>query len=183
MSDVITALMEDHQTVERLFTDFETSQLEERKEAVVKEVIRELSIHAAAEEQLVYPAIRLRLEDGSSQADHAIEEHQQVKRLLADLEKLSAGDPQFDATMRSLIQEVRSHVEEEERDILPKLREKMDAATLERMGDLMQKMKGLLPTHPHPMVPGTATAQLLAGPLASIADHLRDFVDGMRNKS
>src|SRR5947209_4174308 len=40
----------------------------------------------------------------------------------------------------------------------------------------VEKAKSLVPTHPHPLVPGTATAQLVAGPWASIVDHVRDLV-------
>jgi hypothetical protein len=49
--------------------------------------------------------------------------------------------------------------DEYERAIAPS-----DQASLDRMGELFEKMKPLLPTHPHPSVPGNATAQLLAGP-------------------
>ena len=40
----------------------------------------------------------------------------------------------------------------------------------------MEKAKSAVPTHPHPLVPGTAMAQLVAGPWASLVDHLRDLV-------
>jgi hypothetical protein len=43
-----------------------------------------------------------------------------------------------------------------------------------------ERARGLMPTHPHPNLPGTAVAQLLAGPLASMADHVRDFVDSLK---
>ena len=183
MPDVIAVLTEDHRTVERLFTDFETAAQPDRKEEIIKDVVRELSVHAAAEEQLVYPTMRAALQDGSDDVDHAIDEHQQVKRLLADLEKLPAGEPESDDTMRRLMQEIRSHVAEEEGDLFPRLRSSLAAERLDQMGGLVENIKGLLPTHPHPLVPGTATAQLLAGPLASIADHLRDFIDNVRNRS
>jgi len=60
--------------------------------------------------------------------------------------------------------------------VLPSLRAGVDAQRLERMGELFEQMKPMLPTHPHPLVPGTATAQLLAGPLASVADRIRDLL-------
>lgn len=50
------------------------------------------------------------------------------------------------------------------------------------MGRLAEKIKPLLPTHPHPLVPGAATAQLLAGPLLSVADHLRDFLGKLEDR-
>jgi hypothetical protein len=52
-----------------------------------------------------------------------------------------------------------------------------DADTLERLGTVVEEAKKVVPTHPHPLVPGTATAQLVAGPWASIVDRVRDVVD------
>ena len=90
---------------------------------------------------------------------------------------MSAGDDRRDDKVRELQQAIEHHVDEEEGTLLPSLRTRMDAERLEQMGELFERMKPLLPTHPHPLVPGTATAQLLAGPLASVADRIRDFVD------
>jgi hypothetical protein len=51
------------------------------------------------------------------------------------------------------------------------------------MGRLAERIKPLLPTHPHPLVPGAATAQLLAGPLLSVADHVRDLLGKLEDRS
>lgn len=176
--NAIDLLKHDHQTVDRLFDDFQIASGDDRKQDIVKEITRELSVHAAVEELLVYPAVRANL--GSEQADHAVEEHQEVKRLLADLEKLEPSQAEFEEKMTMLISSVRDHVKEEENQIFPNLQREVKTERLEQMGELAERMKGLLPTHPHPMVPGTATAQFLAGPLASIADRVRDFVEERR---
>jgi hypothetical protein len=89
---------------------------------------------------------------------------------------MTSGDAERDAKVQELQQAVEHHVEEEETSVLPSLRAGVDAQRLERMGELFEQMKPMLPTHPHPLVPGTATAQLLAGPLASVADRIRDLL-------
>ena len=89
---------------------------------------------------------------------------------------MPADDPGRDAKVLELQQAVDHHVQEEEGELLPTLRTGLDADRLERMGELFEQMKPLLPTHPHPLVPGTASAQLLAGPLASVADRIRDLL-------
>ena len=177
--DASTVIRHDHNEVEQRFLQYEARSADLTE--VVGEVVRLLSVHAAMEEQLVYPVIRARVEGGGELADHAIEEHQQVKRALADIEKLDVGSDELDVRMRQLIADVRGHVQQEEGELLPKLEAAVDAARLDQLGELMEKAKGLLPTHPHPWVPGTATAQLLAGPWASIADRMRDFVSGLRD--
>jgi hemerythrin superfamily protein len=180
MPNIVDLLVQDHRKVDTLFTDYEIAQDAARKEEVAREVTRELSMHAAVEELLVYPAVRNRAENGSQLADHAIEEHQEVKELLADLEKMQPSDPAFHARFTALMKSVREHVGEEEGELLPALTRSMDQERLESLGELAQTTKSLMPTHPHPRVPGTATAQLLAGPLASVADRIRDFVGSVR---
>jgi hemerythrin superfamily protein len=133
-------------------------------------------VHAAVEEQFVYPVLRWKVDEGSGLADHAIDEHQEVKRLLADLEKMEPGTAEFSSQMDKLVTAVREHVSEEEGDVLPKLKAATDADLRETIGSLVENAKSVVPTHPHPLVPGTATAQLIAGPWASIVDRIRDLV-------
>src|SRR5258706_13893587 len=52
--DALALLKKDHQTVEKLFARFEKKPSKETADRFV----RELSIHAAVEEQLFYPALR-----------------------------------------------------------------------------------------------------------------------------
>jgi hemerythrin superfamily protein len=176
MPDVISAIKQDHRRVEDLFDQYTSSGAAADKEAVFEQIRTALAQHAAAEEILVYPTVRTT--SGRDDAKHAIDEHQTIKRILADLDKLDASDADHAAKVTELQQAVMHHVEEEEGQLLPDLAAGTEPKRLEQMGDLFESMKPLLPTHSHPNVPGTATAQLMAGPLASVADRIRDFVSG-----
>lgn len=176
MPDVTTIIEQDHREVERLFAAYAAATDGDEKDRLVDQVRLALAPHAVAEEILVYPALRRVAEQGDEEASHAIDEHQEIKRLLSQVDKMSSDDPDRDQKVRELQRAVEHHVAEEEGSLLPSLRAGMDADGLDRMGELFARMKPLLPTHPHPLVPGTATAQLLAGPLASVADRIRDFV-------
>lgn len=174
--DVIELLISDHREVDELFRRVHLSSKDESVEELTKQIVHELSVHAAVEELFVYPLLRMKVDDGSDLANEAIEEHQEVKRLLADLEKLEVGSAAHRKTMDQLITSVRHHVEEEEGDVLPRLRAAVDAKTLERLGTVVEQAKKVVPTRPHPLVPGTATAQLVAGPWAAMVDKVRDLV-------
>jgi hypothetical protein len=66
--------------------------------------------------------------------------------------------------------------------MFPELRAETDESTREKVGTVAEKAKGLVPTHPHPLVPGTATAQLVAGPWAAVVDKVRDLLgDGPKD--
>ena len=54
--------------------------------------------------------------------------------------------------MDKVISSVREHVEEEEGDVLPKLRESTSAETREKLGSVVESAKKVVPTHPHPLV-------------------------------
>lgn len=174
--NVIELLKTDHDEVDELFRRYQIADVQETLDEIAKDIVQELSVHAAVEEQFVYPLVRARVDEGGDVADHSIEEHAEVKELLSDLERLDAGSDEHTETMTKVIESVGHHVEEEENEILPKLREQCDVETLERIGGVVEEAKKVVPTHPHPVVPGTATAQLVAGPWASIIDKARDLV-------
>lgn len=172
--NAIELLKKDHETVDELFRRFQIAEKPETKDEIAKEIVHDLSVHAAIEEQFFYPLVRLKL-DGSK-ADHAIEEHHEVKELLTEIEENDAGSAAHEQAMTKVIESVRHHVEEEERDVFPQLDDKTDDSTLDRLGEVMDAAKNAVPTHPHPLVPGTATAQLAAGPWATMVDKVRDVV-------
>src|SRR5688500_5277490 len=118
--DAIKLLTDDHRTVEGLFQRYEQPGADtETRRAVVDEIIRELSIHAVLEEQLLYPRLRDAVPGGEPMAEEALQEHQEAKEELARLDKTAADDPRFDGLVRSLISDVRHHVEEEETELFP----------------------------------------------------------------
>ena len=177
--NAIDLIKSDHQTVERLFGSYESASGPEQKRTIVRDVVRELSMHAALEEQMLYPTARMRVQNGNALAETAISEHQTMKQLLAQLEGMDPSADNYDETVTTLMTHVRQHVEEEEGTLLPELQSRLSDQELVQFGFLMGQAKNLMPTHPHPEVPGYATAQLLAGPWASIADRMRDFFEAL----
>lgn len=176
--NVIDLLENDHREVDDLFRRVNLSEKADTIDELTKQTVHDLSVHAAVEEQFIYPLIRVKVEGGSAKADEAIDEHQQAKRLLADLEKLDAGSAEHSTAMQELIATIRHHVEEEEGDVFPELRASVDDSTLDKLGTLVEQARKVVPTHPHPLVPGTATAQLVAGPWAATVDKVRDLLGG-----
>lgn len=176
--NIVELLKKDHREVDELFRRFQIAEVPESLDEIAKDIVHELSVHAAVEEQFVYPLVRARLDEDGDLADHSIEEHAEVKELLTEIERLKAGSEEHTETMMKVIESVRHHVAEEENEILPKLQAKCDADTLEKVGGVVDKAKSVVPTHPHPLVPGTAAAQLVAGPWAAIIDKTRDLVSG-----
>lgn len=185
MSDPLDELTTDHRNAERLFQQFETATETGRgddAEQALAEIVRELSVHAAVEEQLLYPAMRRALPDGDSAVEEALAEHQQVKEVLARLDGADADDPAVVSEVRSLVLAVRSHVTEEEGRLFPELRKSISPQAFTEMHEQLGKVRAMAPTRPHPKAPSTPPGNVMAGAGASLVDKARDAVRAAADK-
>lgn len=171
--NAIELLTTDHAAVEQMFRQIETLPEGDARSELVAGVVRELSVHAAIEEQVLYPAMRKALPGGDHLVHEAIEEHQQVKETLAAIERAESA-AERDPHLVSLIGNVRHHVEEEEVELFPKLRASITTAELQEMGAKLAAAKKLAPTRPHPHAPNTPPGNLVGGVAAAVIDKARD---------
>ncbi|WP_034273887.1 hemerythrin domain-containing protein [Haloechinothrix halophila] len=179
--DLIHAIIRDHRDLERVFSEIErhNHSLAYRKD-LVDHVIADLVRHSVAEEQFVYPVARDRIEDGDEIVDHEIAEHTRAERLMKELEPLDASDPRFDDVASQLIDDVRHHFEDEERDLLPALRSRCSEAELRDLGGKVIVAKDSAPTRPHPGMPDRPPANLVLDAGVSIIDKVRDALHDRR---
>src|SRR4051794_27828816 len=179
--DAITLLKNDHREVEKLFKRFEKAgdNAHVQKRDIVDRIIEELSKHAAIEEQLFYPVTRATVPDVEDTALESIEEHHIVKWVLSELDGMDPRDERFEAKVTVLIENVRHHVEEEEEEFFPKVRDELGRASLNHLGDAMEQAKATAPTHPHPRSPDTPPGNILVGAGAGAIDRLTDTVSGV----
>ncbi|HJR26939.1 MAG TPA: hemerythrin domain-containing protein, partial [Acidimicrobiales bacterium] len=179
--DAITMLKDDHRTVEKLFKRFEKAgdRAHAEKREVVDRIIEELSVHAAVEEQLFYPVTRATVPAVEDVALESLEEHHIVKWVLSELDRMDPKDERFDAKVTVLIENVRHHVEEEEDDYFPKVRDELGRAALSDLGEAMEAAKAVAPTHPHPRSPDSPPGNVVVGPAAGMVDRMGDTVSGL----
>ncbi len=180
--DAITLLTNDHRKVEALFKDYEFATERQVRRDLVDQMVKELSTHAAIEEAIFYPKVRDQVPEGKSLVDESLAEHQQMKKTLAKLDEMEVNDPNLDASVQSLMGEVKHHVSEEEAELFPKVRASMPVDRLAEMGDEMEKMKSSAPTHPHPKAPNLGAPAKAAGMAAGVADRARDAATGRKDE-
>ena len=106
LMDAIDLLKHDHRIVEQMFRDYQAAGSERQRRGVVEIIIRELSKHAALEELMFYPLAKKVLPDGEKEIDEHLAEHLSVKKTLAALDGLSAGDERTDDLMAELQREI-----------------------------------------------------------------------------
>jgi hemerythrin superfamily protein len=180
--DVIEVLEHDHREVEQMFSELESLRGTEsptrqaRRKELAEQVTIELVRHSVAEEVLVYPEVEKKV--SAEEAEHAREEHAEAEETLQRLEQLDADDPAFDDTLATLMREIRHHIEDEEGQTFPQMREAMDEDELKKLGGRVEAFKSVAPTRPHPKVPNETLARVAAGPAASLFDRMRDLASG-----
>lgn len=172
--DAIELLTSDHRTVERLFEQLEGATADPGvARHAAQEIVRELSVHAMIEEQVLYPAARGAV-DGDQLVDHSLDEHQKVKELLTKVDGKPVDDPETRRVFSEIKADVEEHVAEEEGDLFPKLREKLGADRLHQLGEAMARAKKMAPTHPHPHAPNKPPGNVILGMPTALLDKMRD---------
>ncbi len=176
--DAITVLKADHALVEELFTKFEKagSRAFKTKQSLVGRMVTELSVHAAIEEAVLYPACRQEIAGTEEEVLESLEEHYVVKWLLVELDGLDPEHERFDAKVSVLTEQVRHHVREEEKELFPVLRANLSRARLVELGKELTNLKSRVPTRPHPRNPDTPPASLVPDVVAHVVGRARGLV-------
>lgn len=176
---LVETIISDHREVENVFQELESEEgSPDHRRDLVDHVTSELVRHSVAEEQYMYPAAREVLDDGDEIADHEIEEHSDVEKLLKDLENVDPSDSTFNGLITKVIANVRHHVEEEEQDLLPRLQAACSENQLQDLGEKVEKAKKMAPTRPHPRSPTKPPANKIMAPGAALVDRMRDALAG-----
>jgi hemerythrin superfamily protein len=176
--DVVDAFTQDHREIERLFDLLQRAGDARVQQVLTEQMITDLVRHLVTEEQYLYPAVREQVPDGDALADRQIALHAEVEELLKDLEGVDASDPAYRAGMRGISAKVRSHLQEEEDEVFPLLRQYANADELRGLGTKVERAKKLAPTHPHPFAPDTPPLNKILGPGTGLVDRIRDRLTG-----
>ena len=187
MPSVFDVLGHDHQEVKQMLTELERGPaagtgagddaLALRKKMAEQLVIEE-SRHEAVEEMHFWPAVRERVLGGEQLASTATAQEQAAKEVLHRLDKLDAGDPEFEQLVAAFIRAGREHISFEETQVWPLLRTALSTEQANQLGDRLQAAKKTAPTRPHPHTPGSPGVLKTAGPAVAAADRARDAASG-----
>lgn len=139
MPDPIALLEQDHRAVQQLFERFDKTGDAE----LARRICQELRMHAALEEDLVYPLLEQRVDD--ELARQAKRDHRSAKDLITRIERLRIADGGLRDLMADLKDVVLEHVAEEEGTVLPKLQANLLGSELAALGEeLARRREGSL---------------------------------------
>lgn len=187
MTNVFEVLRKDHDEVKAMLVRLEAAPLASRgatseqaaqRKRMVDELIIEESRHEAAEQQHFWPMVRALGPEGDRVTEIALEQETAGESALAELDKLDPDDERFDSVLARFISDARAHIAYEEAHAWPLMGAALDDQQASELGDKILQAKKLAPTRPHPHTPPTEGAQKAAGPVAGVADRIRDAVTG-----
>ncbi len=136
--NVFEILKQDHQKVSGIFQQLEQSG--GSREQLFTQLNQELSIHAQVEETVFYPALR-EYEETRELVPEAIEEHAEVKQMLAQLQAMPKTGGEFDSMLTELRESVEHHVEEEESEMFEAARAALSQQQLDELAQRVQQAK------------------------------------------
>jgi hemerythrin superfamily protein len=172
--DVVDLLLRQHMRIRDLFLEVESATGEDREDAFQR-LVRLLAVHETAEEQVVHPLTRLRVDGGDGIVDDRLAEEHAAKEALAELEEMGPAAAGFPELLDRLRADVLDHAAKEEAYEFRYLRRAVPAGELRTMAALVQAAEAVAPTHPHPGVE-SATVNTVAGPALSLFDRTKDLV-------
>ncbi|MEO7130747.1 MAG: hemerythrin domain-containing protein [Dermatophilaceae bacterium] len=147
--DAIVMLREDHKEVRALFREFQKSTTTSaRKGKIVEKVIELLTVHTYIENEVMYPRVRALLPDLEQDVLESYEEHHVADLLVMELAGMGPEDERFEAKTTVLIENVTHHIEEEEDEWFPKVREGLSRTQLREIGEELVAAKAKAPRRP-----------------------------------
>ena len=149
-TDAIVLLKEDHKEIKKAFADFEKAGdgAEKTKQRLVDKIIELLTVHTYLENEVMYPRVRALLPELEDDILESYEEHHVADLLVVELANMKASDERFDAKTTVLIENVRHHIDEEEQEWFPQVREGLGRKALQEMGQEMLAARKKAPRRP-----------------------------------
>ena len=139
--NALELLKQDHQKVKELFQQANAAGDSNERKQLFDQIETELETHAHIEETVFYPAVE-KHEELKDMVAEAREEHEEVKALLEEMEDLQPDSDELDSQLQELQETVEHHVEEEEGEMFPKVRELFQQEELVRLGSQLESAKG-----------------------------------------
>ena len=149
-TDAIVILKDDHKEIRKLFRDFRSQgpNATKTKGKIVDKIIEALTVHTYIENECMYPEIRKRVPDLEDDILESYEEHHVADVLVMELSTMKPTDERFDAQTTVLIENVEHHMDEEEQEWFPKVREALGRKALQEIGEEMNAARKKAPTRP-----------------------------------
>lgn len=132
MNDPIAILKADHREAAALLKKLSDSKPGSARRKTTQKLTTALALHMEIEEKLVYPLIGERV--GADEEKEAETEHTLARAGLAKMNEL-VDEGGYGAAVAMVTAGIRHHVKEEETELFPELKAKLERDELRKLGD------------------------------------------------
>ena len=148
-TDAIVLLKADHKEVKAQFREFQKpGRTPAQKGKIVDTILELLTVHTYIENEVMYPRVRELLPDLEDDVLESYEEHHVADVLVLELVGMDPSDERFDAKTTVLIESVSHHIEEEEGEWFPQVREGLSRKQRQVIGADMLERREAAPRRP-----------------------------------
>jgi iron-sulfur cluster repair protein YtfE (RIC family) len=130
----------DHSHVLVTFHQYTATSKPNVKKALAETICDALEIHATLEEEIFYPALRA-LDRSEAVLDKSTPEHDEMRRLVAELRATRPLDVRHDELLHELMRDVMHHVADEETILLPEAERSLGTDRLNELGAQMTRRR------------------------------------------
>ena len=149
-TDAIVLLKDEHREIRKRFRAFEKTgdRAFATKGRLVDRIIELLTVHTYIENEVMYPRVRELLPEVEDDVLESYEEHHVADVLVLELSIMNPDDERFTAKTTVLIENVEHHMDEEEKEWFPKVREGLSRTQLQELGAEMLRAREKAPRRP-----------------------------------
>jgi hemerythrin-like domain-containing protein len=149
-TDAIVLLKDEHKLIKKAFNDFEKAgdKAYQEKGKIVDRIIELLTVHTYIENEVMYPRVRELMPEVEDDVLESYEEHHVADLLVLELSLMKPDNDRFTAKTTVLIENVRHHIDEEEEEWFPKVREGVGRKKLQELGADMIEARKRAPKRP-----------------------------------
>ncbi len=198
---ITDSVLRDHREVEECYEHIVNANDDDTRTRWQNQFTWELARHSHAEEIVVYPAFEKHLgAKGKEMASKDRQEHQvvcdhsyngtedgpntaQLKDRLYKFQSMKPSHPEFMSTLNSIMEALREHIKEEERDDMPALERALSSDDSIGMAKSFNLTKAIVPSRSHPWAPNKPPMETAAGLPVGVMDHIMDVLRKFPDKT
>lgn len=132
--DIGALILAEHDNFRRAFIALEELSDPAELRARWEELADALEVHASGEEVVFYPELLHEVPDSEDETKHAVREHNEIREAVGAVATHEAGSDSWWEALRHAREVNAHHLDEEERELLPDFRERVDEATRSELG-------------------------------------------------
>ncbi|OYD97076.1 DNA nickase [Nostoc sp. 'Peltigera membranacea cyanobiont' 213] len=125
------AIRLDHNKLNTLFAELIQSDNPEKIQEYFGQIYKDLSVHAEAEEEVVYPKVRPFY--GQSNTQELFDEQAHAKQALEEIKALSPSSPLFKEKVKQLREAIADHIRQEESTMFAAIRNNLSTEQSEQL--------------------------------------------------